>query len=107
MLTYSCHFKLFEISLMLMGARLSDLKSVPLHRAAAAVPLCGPSGDIPGQTQTLHFFRFILALTPSFQLRLQLSHGGIGTQGCGRSPSQAFLHKSINSHRMIMIPGVY
>lgn len=49
MLTYSCHFKLFEISLMLMGARLSDLKSVLLHHAAADVPLCGPSVAIPGQ----------------------------------------------------------
>lgn len=43
MLTYSCHFKLFEISLMLMGATLSDLKSVLLHRAAADVPLSSPS----------------------------------------------------------------
>lgn len=75
MLTYSCHFKLFEISLMLVGARLSDLESVLLHRAAADVPLCAPSVAIPGQTQTLHFFTFILALTPSFQQRLQLSHG--------------------------------
>lgn len=45
MLTYSSHFKLFEISLMLTGARLSDLKSVLLHRAAADVPLCSFSGQ--------------------------------------------------------------
>lgn len=94
---------------MVTGARVSDLKSVLLHLVVGRAPhvqllmlLC----------VVLHWASQGKLKFASLQIcsgvgRLQLSRGGIGTKGCGRSPSQAFLYKSINSYRMIMIPCVH